>query len=920
MESRLHAARAFTRRNLAALAGGASVAALVMAAPGLALAADAPASEPTTVDAVVVTGLKASLANAIAVKRASDVIVDSIASEDLGKFPDSNVAESLQRITGVSIDRDQGEGRLVTVRGFGPQYNSVLVNGRTLASENPGREFSFDLLAADLISGADVYKSSNAALQEGGIGSTINLKTARPLDIKGQKIVLSAKENYEDLSGKSSPDLFGLYSNTFMDGRLGVLGSVSYQQRQARIDSAVVEGYNHTSVGGNVGAPILNVSAPADYYQLVDQEDRKRTAVTGTVQYRATDNLTLTFDGIYNKFDVKSVASEVSHYFTPGDLTNVTLDANRTVTSFTQNTVHTDYVATNVNRPTELKMAGFNADWHPNDHVNIKFDTSWSQAEDNNGGKKIFAVIGFTNPATFTSTGGGLPNLTAVNSFVNPALGRAHFATYQGSNIRDTVYETRLDGVFKTDYENFTEVRAGAIYSDRTKTNQLIQTSSNVWCTYCGYPIPVPASLLKAFSPSGGFLSGEGGNFPRQWLTYDPKAYFAFLESQAAANAVDAATGKPIGTSYANILALGGYKPVLQPSSYEVNEKVFGGYLQADFKGVIGGMKWNATVGGRYVHTELTSTGTEQPLTQLDPNPLDSTTYNATFGTSAPITQSTAYDNFLPSLNVKVDVAPDMLVRFAASQTLTRPNLTDLAPQLTYTNLRPGVLLAAGGNPALTPMKSTNFDLSYEWYYQKSGYFTVAAFYKDLKDFIVDGVANEVFPVTINTTPPSSSATFAVTRPRNVANAEVHGIEIGFQHTFDYLPAPFDGLGVTANATFVSSGAGSGPGLALPGLGDSQNLVGFYAKGPIEVRVAYNHRDGFLSTQSNPTGGDPINTKSAGQIDVQASYRVTPNLTLVAEGINLNDAQTRTYGQYASQFVSLVETGPRYAVGARLTF
>ncbi|PTS88750.1 MULTISPECIES: TonB-dependent receptor [unclassified Caulobacter] len=902
---------------------GASVGALGMVAAGGSAAAQAPAGADT-VDEIVVTGLRASLSRAIDVKRNAAVIVDSIASEDLGKFPDSNVAESLQRITGVSIDRSSGEGRFVTVRGFGPSFNNVLVNGRTLATENAGRQFSFDLLAAELISGADIYKSNNATLQEGGIGSTINVKTARPFDIRGSKAILSAKADYEDLSGKTSPDVFGLFSTRLADGRVGVLGSISYQKREARVDSIATNGYYKTTAGSGAGA-IANVLFPANFDQISDQQDRERIGVTGTVQFKATDTLTLSADALYNKFTVDSTANSVGHFFSPADVSAITLDSNRTVTAFSQNANgHTDYINRTFNRPTELRAVGFNADWNPTDKINVKLDSSYSKAESNNGGNEIFAVIGFANAVQYSNSGNGLPNLTAARGFVDPTVGRAHFATREGSDVAETVYETRLDAVFKTDSEVFTALRFGGIYTDRTKDNTLVRTDNNVGCAYCGYGIAVPAGLLKPFNP-GNFLNGESGNFPRQWLSFDSEAYFKFLETKAAGDLEDVAAGRPLGATAAYIASKGGYVGVEQPSAYSVHEKITGGYAQGDFEAMIGGLPWSATVGMRYVHTELTSSGTQQNLLDVLPIVGDSTAYTAVFApTSTPTSKTTTYNNFLPSLNVKVDLTPDLVARFAATKTLSRANLTDVAPRIAFTSLRPGNLTAVGGNPDLRPFKSTNFDTSLEWYYQKAGFVTVGAFYKRIDDFILNGLATENFSITNSAgLYPGGILPVQVLRPRNSQSADVYGLEVGFQHTFDYLPAPFDGLGVSANATIVDSKANqtaAGTPFVLEGLGDSQNLVGFYAKGPIEVRVAYNHRDGFISTASNGTGGDPIFTKSQGQVDFQARYAISPAFSVFVEGTNLNDAKTETVGKYANQFLSLVDTGPRYAVGLRAQF
>ena len=739
--ARLHAYRAAGASALAlAFALGAAGEAFAQTAP--AATAPAASADGQAVEEVVVTGLRASLQRSIDVKRNSNVIVDSIASEDLGKFPDSNVAESLQRITGVSIDRSGGEGRFVTVRGFGPSFNELLLNGRTLATENAGRQFSFDLLPAELISGADVYKTTDASLQEGGIGATINLKTPRPFDIRGQRLVLSAKGEYEDLSGNVSPEAFGLYSNTFLDGRLGVLGSVSYQKRDARIDSALDDGYYKTPVAGNLS----NVFVPQDYNQVSDTEERERITASGTLQYRFSDSLLLTVDGVYNKFTVDSVANQVGHYFSPDQFSNVVADPNGTVTSFDQSaTGHTDFVSRTFNRPTELKSAGVNLAWKPSSQFSLKFDSSWSKATDDSGGKQNFLVIGYNNPVHFDGSGSGLPSITTANSVTDATAGRAHFVTREGFDIAETVYEDRIDGEYKTNNSFFTGVRFGGIYTDRTKTNQLIRSDANAGCVYCGYGIPVPQGLLQQYDP-GSFLSGESGNFPRKWLSFDPEAYFAFLSTQAAGNAEDVAAGRPLGASYGYLQSVGFFNPVLYPASYRVGEQVAGGYVQTDFKGDIDGLPWGATLGVRYVHTDLQSTGQQQTLTDLLSIAGDTTSYTAVYSPGTPpVSRKTSYDDWLPTLNARLDLTPEMLVRFAASRTVTRPNLTDVAPQINYTNLRPGNLQASGGNPDLQPYKSFNLDTSYEWYYQKGGYFTLGVFYKDLSDFIVNGVGQEVF-------------------------------------------------------------------------------------------------------------------------------------------------------------------------------
>jgi iron complex outermembrane recepter protein len=887
---------------------------LVTASGALAQAA------PTADEDIVVTGIRGSLSRAIDTKRNAALIVDSISSEDLGKFPDSNVAESLQRITGVSIDRSGGEGQFVTVRGFGPSFNNVLVNGRTIATENAGRAFSFDLLAAELISGADVYKSSIANLQDGGIGATINVKTARPFDIDGTRTVLSGRVNYEKLSDKFAGTAFGLFSTRLADDTLGILVSASYQRRKAQINTVATNGYFRADLPL---AGLNGVNFPQNYDQIVDEQDRERIGITGTVQWKPTDKLLLTVDGLYNKFTVDSTANSIGHFFSPGSVTAATIDANRTVTRFSQNADgHTDYISRTFNRPTELQAYGANLSWTPTDLITVESDTSWSRAKSNNGGNEVFAVIGFNNAVTFDNSGSGLPGITAANGFTDPSVGRAHFATREGFDVSEEVFEQRLDATFRNEGGTISAVRVGGYFQDRIKANTLLRSQNDVGCAYCGYAISTPAGLLQPFNP-GSFFVGQGADLPRTWLSFDAEDYFTFLESTAAANAQDLAVGRPVGSLAAFLAANNGYDPIRYPDSFRIKERVIGGYAQLDFASTIADLPWSGNIGVRYVHTRLTSNGSQQQLLELQPIPGDVTAFTAVFApTAQPVTRQTSYNDFLPSLNVKVDFTDDIVGRFAASRTITRPDLTLLAPRVSFTNLRPGNLQASGGNPDLKPYKATNADLSFEYYYQPGSFFTVAAFYKRVENFIVNQLGDEVFQIGANSAFPTGAANFRVLRPRNLEDADVYGVEVGFQHSFTYLPGVLSGLGVTANATFVSSSAALTTGAVLPleGLGDSQNLVLFYDKGDFEARIAYNRRDEFIQTASNGTGGDPIFVEAQGQVDISARYDISTNVSVFFEGINVTNEKVNRRGAFDNQFLSIVESGARYALGARVTF
>ena len=887
-------------------------------------------------DDIVVTGIRGSLSNSAAIKRNSDSIVDAISTEDLGKFPDSNVAESLQRIPGVAIDRSSGEGRFVTVRGFGPAFNTVLVNGRTFASDNQGREFSFDLLAAELISGAEVYKSSQARLQDGGIGATLNIKTPRPLDLGGFKAVFSAKGQYERNSDKIAPQLFGLVSDTFADGTLGLLASVSYQKRDSQIRFTQNRGYLPGSTVGPTATPLFtNVFAPRNQDAGIDTQSRERLGFNATAQYRPTDTLTFTVDGLYNKFDVDSRVESLGSWFEPSSYIAATIDSNRTVTSLTTNGIG-DLIQTSNNRFVKTRAVGGNLEWQANSNLKVKADVSWSRATDDAGGRNYFTVIGIPSRYTFQqATGSGFPStINYTGNLTNPALGRTHIALRTGNDEAERVLEYKLDTEWKSDGGALDAVRFGLVNTNRKKSSQTIATNPNTLCLYCGYNELSSPALLSPLN-LGGFL-GNGGSVPTVFQRYDANAYFAFLESAAQAAARDTARSLAPGTTAALLASTNGFNAAVQPNSFSINEKVYAGYLDADFRGTLGSMPWVVNIGARYMHTELSASGKQQQLLDLLPVLSDPTIYQGVFangGVPQSTNQKSSYDFFLPSLNIKVNLTDDVVVRFAASRTVTRPQVRDLAPRTNFDVLRPASLDASGGNPNLRPYTSNNFDLSFEWYPTKTTTVSIAVYYKNIQNFIVQTRSAEAFaianagnlPIGNGITGPKT-ATFNVRRPRNAETANVRGLELNVVHSMDYLPSPLDGFGVALNATLVGSNAGFDQGttttsFAVEGLGNSYNATVFYEKYGFAARVAYNRRGRFLEALVTPgQGGDPVFRRAYDQVDVRASYDIFEFAQIFVEGTNVLGSNNITTGRFDNQVLDYVDTGARYSAGFRLNF
>lgn len=938
------------RRRLLAGGMGSAIGALLIAAP--ALAQDAPPATPpaqggteagAATDDIVVVGIRGSIASSAAQKRNASGILDAISSEDLGKFPDANVAESLQRIPGVAIDRSNGEGQSVTVRGLGPAFNTVLFNGRSFASDNFNRAFSFDLIPAELISGAQVYKSGQASLQGGGIGATINVQTPRPLALKEFKGIFTAKALYEKNSEKVTPQVFGLLSDTFADGRLGILGSVSYQRRIASIDSVSNGGYLPNTIVGPTSAPIhTNVYAPRNMDVGNARDDRTRLGATLVAQYEANDALTFTVDGLYNRFKSESATRALGSWFEPSSYTRAEIDQNRTVTSLTTNG-NADFISSGSVRETTTWEAGGNVEWRPTDQFRMVLDATWSRAKNAGGGKSYFAVIGSPSPYTFNqATDGGIPTLSGYGSGVlsNPALGRTHIAGVNGNDVTETVTEYRWNNEWTPDDGFFRALRFGVARTARDKRNVPITSDDDVGCVYCGYPTLADPSLLTSFTMNP--LGAKSGSVPLTFLTFDPRRYLDFLTSPAATAALDAAQKLAPGTTAARYARVGGYTARPQPSD-RVKETVYASYADVDFDGEVGGLPWFVNVGGRYEYTELSSFGQQRQLVDLTPTggnpPTDPTIYVGVFASPAGVSilRKSSYSNFLPSLNARLNLTPELQARFAAYKTLTRPAIGDLAPSLNTDTLRPATLTASGGNPELKPYRATNFDVSVEYYPTRTTTLSAAVFYKKVDDFIIQSFADELFTIANNGNAQGvrlpvgglivgpNTARFSVRRPRNAQSLEIRGLELNVVHTFDWLPGVLSGFGVQANATFVKTNREFdvdqiGQSFAAEGIGNSQNGTVFYEKYGVSARLAYNRRERFLRQLAGGSGNEPIFVRDYGQFDGSVAVNVTPFAQVFVEGTNLFNAKYFTTGRFDNQLLSYQNFGPRYDAGVRFSF
>jgi TonB-dependent receptor len=734
-----------------------------------------------------------------------------------------------------------------------------------------------------------------------------------------------------------------------------VLLSLSVQERQAQINQADTRGYYRVdrieTIGfdeaTNTGKEAFNVWVPRNLDLTSNSEDRTRTSGTLVVQYAPSDDITLTFDditltfdGLYSKFEVESQVSNYANWFTPESMNPATgltasnirdfeVDTATETVNFWSHSAFsnlagggsgaTDFVQQGLDRNVAIKGFGFNADWELSEQFNVNIDISRSTAEDLSGDQsRVFTVMGYANGYTYDFLGGGsLPGLSSDGisgpfTEADASKLRAHYVERGGDETEDEITEMRADFKYIPDSNTFSQLRFGIYTQDRTKSAKRFQSPSGLNCFYCGYGVDVPDELGTLVTPNDWF-----NGIPSAFFGYDVDAYLSFLESPEAITTQSLNNGQDPATNIAAFASLNGYTPVELGTSFEIDEKILSLYADFVFQG---DMPWTVNAGFRYSETTTTASGNQSTLLDVQQNPNDGTILDQIYlvdaagqRVSSPISISNSYTNLLPSINVKLEVEEDMLLRFGYSETLTRPTMTDMRPVTNIGTTRPDLLLAGGGNPGLNPFLSTNWDVSYEWYYDDASAVSIGLFSKEVEGFITTINAQEQFSLA------SGSYEFQVSRPRNGETAKVDGLEMAWTHTWE------NGFGFQVNATVVNSDAevdtsDSSQTFALEGLGDSQNLIGFYEKDGFQARIAFNNRESFLQTLSNADTGQPEFVDTYGQWDVSSSYDINENLTVVFEGIIITDEYVEKFGRIASHFTEQVRSGSRYSIGVRGSF
>lgn len=892
-------ARATRRSNIRKILL-ASATALLSAGPALAREA-APATQDTAVEEIVVRGIRKSLANAVAVKRDAAQIVDAISAEDIGKLPDQNIAESLQRVTGVQISRSNGQGSGVAIRGL-TQIRFEL-DGATLTGNGTGRAVSFESIPSELFGQLQVYKSPSAETVEGGLGGTINLVTRKPLDLEPMTVSGSVQGGYADFRDEKYPRLSGLISSKWNTdiGRIGALLNVSYEERKLRSDEFDVLAWDRVGLGDINGDGVTQTATsgpltpdevwrPRQLRSVSQAQDRKRLGAVGTLQWAPSSTLQFTWTNSYNRFkyrndyrllrlDVDKARANTTDFKRNenGTLISATVNSGGVLTNnFVEPTNQTNYTS-------QLDMK-----WDLSDRLQVTAKGNIARGR-NRVPLVVYPTLVGNAPTTIHydfASGADLPSISLPSFNLNDLANyKVNTVVPQSRHTANNEDALRFDVRYDFDLGVLESVKAGGRYGKRTLAQQNDDSLSN---KFTNTPVAtMQAQMAGAFTGTlttgDDFLSGLDGALPRSWAGY--------------------ASSYVNGEGLDQLMSAWGLSvPIAQniTTYYDVREKTWAGYVQANLSGDIASKPWSGNVGVRVVETDSHSfaflpDSTGALTWQDSPN---------------------KYTDVLPSANFKVNLTDDLVLRLAAAKVIARAAADQLKAA---TSINYGFQTASSGNPTLDPFRATQYDASLEWYFRPSDLLSVAVFKKDVSAFI----ANEIVNITIVNKEFPGHDDFRLSRPRNGNSGEVQGFELGLQHSFAELPAPFDGLGVQANYTFIDSTTPNtdpftGDTLPLEGLSkNSYNLVGFYEKYGFSARLAYNWRSKFLT---GTVAGSPVFSKAVGQLDASASYDINDRLTMTFEAINLNGVEGYTYQTVKERLLSHVKNDRLFSAGLRFRY
>ncbi len=901
---------------------------LLGATGAYAQAAQDPADQ-TAVEEIVVTGsYRRSLQEAVDIKRDTIGFSDSIVATDVANFPEQNLAEALQRIPGVTIERNKGLGGRVSVRGLPSEFTFVTINNLATASGSGGRDIQFDIFASEIIQQVTVQKSPRAADEEGGIAGSINISTARPFDYSGRKLVGSVEGAHNSISGETDPKVSFLASNTW--GDWGALASFSTAKRTNRTDSN--SGINFrpafrflevTGTRGDQAAAVLARDAGVIVKNRKDRNETGRIIFqdkvgdraylnsqeqwggTLSLQYKPSANFDLAFDAMLGSYDSTEDEYDAAAYSASSRSTFETIHAYDATTlsdygmvvlrdvSYTA-TQH-EFLSKEVINETDYAQFGSELNWRGDDWK-LHALAGYSGAKKTIDYANLKHVAYAPSRTRWTGRGGETvtsANPATIDMYNAPSkyLFEAYETTYEKTT--DDKYAAQVDFTQDLSLSFFPilkSIQVGARYTDKSKERQYgslnIQgpgPGSSVWAnkrTLAESPLTPISDLVP------------GGDYSVKDITWSQV-------SNADAR---------------RIFRYDGFSTPFDPGQYyEVGEKVSSVYAMADFQADVGPVPVSVNGGGRYVDTSVTSSGYHQIQ-----NPNGSTGY-----TPAPVSSDGSYKKWLPSLNFTAELTDSLIFRGAASKTLIRPALTDLAYKRTasWNSFR-----FTDGNPNLKPTFAKQWEVGLEKYLPEGGLLSISYFSKQIEGVVRSALTGTVKSVTKYNANGTVDGIydFDVYQPVNADGSyDVSGVELVAVVPFGLFYEPLKGFGINANYTALDSSLTGQSTLGIPtppiGLADkTYNVTLFYENAGFQARVSYNYKDKYVEGIGYEMY--PIWRDGYGQTDMSVSYNLNDRFQLSLEAINITDEATTGYTMDPS-FPTMYElSGRRAALGLRMNF
>lgn len=918
---------------------------------------DTPEDSEARQETVVVTGFRQSLQQAIAVKRNETGIVDAISAEDIADFPDLNLAEALQRVPGVQIDRDGGEGRSINVRGLSSDFVRVQINGmEALATTggrdgraNRNRQFDFNVFAADLFTSVKIAKSQEAEVDEGSLGATVQLRSAKPFDYDGFTFAAGAQASYNDLSENTDPRFTALLSDRWFDDRVGALVSVAYSTRNTFEEGSSSGRFRVPADDGCAGPSFVNstrcyqsvgtvtdasgavltgaaaaAAAARGAHPRIPRYgrigyDRERLGFTGAFQVEPWEGTEITFDSLYAQLDqtrneefleVISFARETGvQGLRAVDLVSGRVDDNATLVQGTFN---------DVDIRTEQRIDVLSTEFLQN---SLNFESEISDSLRLSGMAGVSRAVG-TNPQQTTislerydvdgySYDYSDPNLPAFNyafDVTNPAnyVFSSSTAAGDASIIRQRPNKTvnsfdmgRLDLAW--DLNDIFTLSGGVSYKEfgfdvkEWRTTEAVSATTTAALNAQGIPLSAYTTLLENFGNGMDLPSGT----PTSWVIPDLNALNALIDFDC--NCVN---------------SFGDFRQTrFDGETRSAVEKSTGGYVQIDWSADLGYIPVRGNLGVRYVETDLTSVG---------------------ILSGAPVEANFKYDNTLPALNVVIEPSADVVLRIAAAKTIARPSLASLTPGGSIDISPPGFSLTSG-NPYLEPIQSNNVDLSLEWYPYDEALFSLALFRKNIESFTQRLVrtipySETGFPNSLLGPGVTPADSFVVTNFVNTPGGVLNGFEVTLQtpFNFEFIPEELHGFGGLVNYTKIDSefdyiiNPTTGATVTESLVGQSPSSVSatlYYERGPFEARVSSSWRDEYLTLVPAASGNDVEGKAATLNLDVSASYELTDKIELTFEAINLTDVyDERWISSQRQNSLNYEHTGREFVFGVRYRY